>query len=63
MRKIISIAVILAGCIAFYQQTMSEPNLWISALSIAVFMLGLLFLSQKATTNSTSDSDNQEDDK
>lgn len=63
MKIILFIVVILAGCVAFYQQTMPNPNLWVSALSIAVFMLGLLFLSQKATANSTSDSDKQEDDK
>jgi hypothetical protein len=63
MKKIIFLVVILAGCGAFYLQTMPAPNLWLSALSIAVFMIGLFFLNQKATTNSTSDSDNQKDDK
>jgi len=63
MKKVVFLVVLLAGGAAFYQQTMPEPNLWISAIGIGIFMLGLLFLSQKATRNSTSDSESQEDDK
>ncbi len=63
MKRILYLIVILAGVVGFYEQTSPEPNPWISALSIAVFMLGLLFLSQKATRNSPSNSENHEDNK
>lgn len=56
----------MAGIYAFYEQTKPTPNVWVSAFGIAFFMLGLLFLNKKTTSNSFSDSDKEnteEDDK
>ena len=60
MRRILFILAVLAGIYAFYEQTKPNPNVWISAFGIAVFMLGLLFLNKKTTSNSFSDSDKEE---
>lgn len=64
MKKIVFFIVILAGGYAFYEQTKSEPNVWISAFCIVIFMIGLLFLNRKIIHNSFSDSDreNKEND-
>lgn len=64
MRRILFILAVLAGIYAFYEQTKPNPNVWISAFGIAFFMLGLLFLNKKTTSNSFSESDKQntEDD-
>jgi len=65
MKRILFIIAILAGIYAFYEQSKSTPNVWISAICIVVFMVGLLFLNKKTTSNSFSDSDkeNKQDDK
>ncbi len=65
MKRIFFIICVAAGIYAFYEQSKSTPNVWISATCILVFMIGLLFLNKKTTMNSFSDSDkeNKEDDK
>ncbi len=60
MRKIFFYIAIIAGVYAFYEQTKPEPNVWISASCIVVFMIGLLFLNKKTTSNSFSDKENKE---
>lgn len=64
MKRILFIIAILAGVYAFYEQSKPNPNVWISAFCIVLFMLGLLFLNKKTTSNSFSDSDkeNKDDD-
>lgn len=64
MRKILFFIAVLAGIYAFYEQSKPNPNVWISAFGIAFFMLGLLFLNKKTTSNSFSESDkeNKNDD-
>jgi len=68
MRKVFFYIAILAGIYALYEQSKSEPNVWISAFCIVFFMIGLLFLSKKTTSNSFPDSEqehqeHQENDK
>lgn len=64
MKRILFIIAILAGVYAFYEQSKPNPNVWISAFCIVLFMLGLLFLNKKTTSNSFSDLDkeNKDDD-
>lgn len=65
MKKIIFFIIVLAGAYAFYEQSKPNPNVWISAFCIVLFMIGLLLLNKKTTSNSFSDSDkeNKENDK
>lgn len=60
MRTVLLIIIILAGSLAFFEQSKEQPNVWISAIGIIVFMVGLLMLNKKVTFNSFSDT-NQED--
>lgn len=64
MRKILFFIAVLAGIYAFYEQSKPNPNVWISAFCIVLFMLGLLFLNKKTASNSFSDLDkeNKDDD-
>lgn len=62
MKRMLFFIVILAGVYAFYEQSKPNPNVWISAFCIVLFMLGLLFLNKKTTSNSFSDSDNENKD-
>lgn len=61
MRKILYVIMVLAGVYAFYEQSKPNPNVIVSAICIAVFMIGLLFVNQKTTMNTFSDSEQQED--
>jgi len=67
MKKILFFIAVLAGIYAFYEQSKPNPNVWISAFCIILFMIGLLFLNKKTTSNSFPASDketeNTEDDK
>jgi len=60
MKIVILIIIVLAGGYAFFEQSKTEPNVWVSAVCIVVFMLGLLLLNKKVTYNSFSDP-NQKD--
>jgi len=51
------------GVYALYEQSKPNPNVWVSSLGITVFMLGLLFLNQKTTSNSTSENDKKDESK
>lgn len=61
MRKILYVIMVLAGVYAFYEQSKPNPNVIVSAICIAVFMIGLVFVNQKTTMNTFSDSEQQED--
>lgn len=59
MKIIMLIIIVLAGGYAFYEQSKPDSNVWVSAICIVVFMIGLLLLNKKVTYNSFSDSDRE----
>ena len=61
MKKILYLVIALAGVYAFYEQSKPNPNVIISAICIAVFMIGLLLVNQKTTSNTFSDSEEPEE--
>lgn len=67
MKKKLFFIAVLAGIYAFYEQSKPNPNVWISAFCIVLFMIGLLFLNKKTTSNSyaasNEETENTEDDK
>lgn len=63
MKRILFFIAVLAGIYAFYEQSKPNPNVWISAFGFMFFMIGLLFLNKKTTSNSFSDSDKENKEK
>ncbi len=61
MKKILYLVIALAGVYAFYEQSKPNPNVIISAICIAVFMIGLLLVNQKTTSNTFLDSEQPEE--
>jgi len=62
MKKTLKIIIILFGIYALYEQSKPEANVWISAIGITVFMLGLFFLNLKTTSNTTSENNKKDKD-
>jgi len=63
MKKTLKIIIILFGIYALYEQSKPEPNVWISAFGITVFMLGLFFLNHRTSSNSTPENDKKDENK
>jgi len=53
MKKLFFPIMIVAAFMAFYEQGKSQPNKYITIISIAVFMLGLMQLMSKVPSKKT----------
>ena len=50
--------VFIAAAAAFYEQTKPQPNLYITVISIAVFMIGVMWFSSKIPSKNQENHDN-----
>ncbi len=58
MKKLLLPIIAIAIIAAFYEQSKSSPNLYITVIAIAVFMLGMMQLSAKTPSkNQNNDQD------
>ena len=48
---------LIAAGIAFYEQTKPQPNLYITVISIAVFMIGVMWFSSKIPSKNPENND------
>lgn len=58
MRKILIPIMVIAIGLAFWEQSKTEKNTYIMAITIAVFMFGLMKLSAKIPGKNQEDDDN-----
>jgi len=59
MKKLLVPMMLIAAGFAFYEQTKPQPNLYITIISIAVFMFGIMSFSAKVPSKNEP---NNEDD-
>jgi len=59
MKKMILPIMLLAIGAAFYEQTKPQPNIYITAIAVAVFMFGIMWFSSKTPSKNQ---ENNEDD-
>jgi hypothetical protein len=60
MKKLLIPILFVSGFFAFYEQSKAKPNLYITVVAIAVFMLSIMQLSFKVPHKNNTD--NHEDD-
>jgi FtsH-binding integral membrane protein len=59
MKKLIFPVLVLAVAAAFYEQNTPQPNIWITVISIIVFMLGMMWLSSKTPSKNQHKEDDE----
>ena len=60
MKKLLIPVLFISGFFAFYEQSKDKPNLYITVVAIAVFMLSIMQLSFKVPHKNNND--NHKDD-
>lgn len=59
MKKLLIPVMVIAICVALYEQNRSDKNVYIIVIAIAIFMLGMMKLSSKTPSkNQESEDDN-----
>ena len=59
MKKVLLPIMIIAIIVAFYEQSLEEKNVYIQAISIVIFMIGMMKLSAKTPSKNQ---EKEEDD-
>jgi hypothetical protein len=59
MKKLLVPIMVIAICVAFFEQNKSDKNVYIIIIAIAIFMLGMMKLSAKTPSkNQDNEGDN-----
>lgn len=57
MKKLFIPITIIAFIVAFYNQRMEQPNVFITVIAVVIFMLGMMKLSSKLPSKNEEEND------
>lgn len=57
MKKLLIPIMVIAICVAFYEQSKSDKNIFVVVISVAIFMIGMMKLSAKTPSKNQENED------
>ena len=57
MKKLLIPMMVIAICVAFYEQSKSDKNIFVVIIAIAIFMIGMMKLSAKTPSKNQENED------
>jgi hypothetical protein len=57
MKKLLIPMMVIAICVAFYEQSKSDKNIFVVVISVAIFMIGMMKLSAKTPSKNQENED------
>ena len=57
MKKLLIPMMVIAICVAFYEQSKRDKNIFVVVISVAIFMIGMMKLSAKTPSKNQENED------
>jgi NADH:ubiquinone oxidoreductase subunit H len=57
MKKLLIPMMVISICVAFYEQSKSDKNIFVVVISVAIFMIGMMKLSAKTPSKNQENED------